>query len=314
MRSEEKWEWDFKYPINLFTLGLSQLQIAPSCCQAWVSFHPNKGDLAGLSWGFVSRSVSRRRDGELLEALPERHGALWLPVPGPRWGHPQLFHCLACVFNLCLQRGLVKCLSVGAWGWLWLNPTRAIQHLLGAGIWPWHQGYPQWQLQGCAAFGSVLLCPLPWPWAHCIGLVWGEAEGSEGVRTGNTGVSTGLAALRPSCVVRAEGRPPGKGTAAAAISQLAQKTERPFWFCLSFLGLWMESSLPTAQRASRSCLEGWAHSIQHVASSGSVHAITLKFPLAVCLLCVLHNQLLAKSSQTLFPWIFPEGGSLGQQK
>lgn len=118
-------------------------------------------------------------------------------------------------------------------------------------------------------------------------------------------------------------RSPGKasGWVGAAISLPTQKTEGPLWFFPSFLGLWMESSLPTSWRASWSCLKGQALEIllrgRELPLSSVLPAqalCNLKIPPAVCLLCVLHNQLFAKSSQTLFPWIFIERGTLWQQK
>lgn len=62
-------------------------------------------------------------------------------------------------------------------------------------------------------------------------------------------------------VVRSLRGAAGQGDGAPAVSQPAQNPEKLLWFCLSFLGLWMESSLPTSQRVSRSCLQGQALTI-----------------------------------------------------
>lgn len=77
-----------------------------------------------------------------------------------------------------------------------------------------------------------------------------------------------------------------------------------------------ESSPPALRRgkqelsggtSSRVSAEGkGASSMQGATSSASVHAITLKIPSVICLLCLLHNQLFAKSYETPVPWIFLE--------
>lgn len=132
-----------------------------------------------------------------------------------------------------------------------------------------------------------------------------KPEGLEGSRWKHVGAQCWQCCGHQS-VVRSSRGASGQGDGAAAVSQPAQNPERLLRFCLSFLGV-VDGVKPPhftegEQELSHNSAEGKeVHSIQHATSSGSVHAITLKFPPAVCLLCVLHNQLFTKSSQTLFP-------------
>lgn len=99
----------------------------------------------------------------------------------------------------------------------------------------------------------------------------------------------------------------GRDVAGLQSHSLPVKTEGHFWVCL--LGLWMEKAvLWDCLRVKPLCfVEGqeelsggtssWVSAegkgaplIQRVTSSGSVRTITLKSPPAICLLCVLHNQ------------------------
>lgn len=110
----------------------------------------------------------------------------------------------------------------------------------------------------------------------------------------------------------AEGRPLGEGMGAAAISQPTQKPKEKASLVLPFLSEVVDGVKPPCFTEGKQDLSGGtssqgsaegnaALSIQHVTSPGSGHSITLKSSLAVCLLCVLHNQLFAKTSQPLFP-------------
>lgn len=80
-----------------------------------------------------------------------------------------------------------------------------------------------------------------------------KPEGLEGSRWKHVGAQCWQCCGHQS-VVRSSRGASGQGDGAAAVSQPTQNPERLLRFCLSFLGLWTESSLPTSQRVSRSCL------------------------------------------------------------